>query len=91
MGHGDGVEVDDPEVVFGDDLGVFFGVDYGFALGVLEVEPLTDGPEVVSEVEGSGGLDPREDSSGFGFHFGCLSDDSEGEGMGKGDREYDNK
>ena len=45
MGDRQGVEVDDAVDAVG---------------GVLHVDPVADGPEVVAEMEGAGGLDARK-------------------------------
>ena len=55
VGHGDGVEIDDTEKVFnGNDIAVVVVL-----VLVLEVDPLADSAQIVSEVQASRGLDAR--------------------------------
>ena len=51
MGHGNGMQIDDAKVILGHDPNAV--LDLWLALGVLKLDPLTDGTEVVPEMEGS--------------------------------------
>mmetsp|Transcript_5957 Transcript_5957/g.8846 ORF Transcript_5957/g.8846 Transcript_5957/m.8846 type:complete len:359 (-) Transcript_5957:119-1195(-) len=67
MRHGNRMQIHDTKIILRNDLHTI--LNFWFALGILELHPLTNGTEVISQMERSSGLNAREDSACLGFEL----------------------